>query len=695
MKKVPNFLAIIPARGGSKRLPGKNIVDFMGKPLIAWTIEAALKSNYINDVIVSTDDQGIADISKEFGAGIPYLRPQHLGGDRVSVVDVLIDFLQSLDNMPEYVIVLQPTSPLRSSFYIDDAINKMGESDASVSVTKVRKPSAWSNSLPKNGSITNFLNKSMHNRQSQELENCYSLNGAIYICKTDRLQKLNEYILKLSSYPFTREDIFRASVGLWTGNETQEERKKVQLKFNEEYNMYGRNLKVLLTTSAGAEGISLRNVREVHIMEPYWNRVRIEQVIGRARRVNSHLDLPTEQQNVTVLEYVCKFPEKLPDSIYDHFKQWLSYKPTKDETSVKLVKKRVLKKEMEQQYNLLKQLYNEIIKKDNNLTSDQDLYRIGIMKFAVNDSFLQLVKNSAVDCSINKDDNREAGIIQDGLDYNEILCFGEGVMEKYDYDIKTIENIPKQEDKYNFQLEGVEEEFQKSRKKRYEKKVIENFRTYLLPSKTYMLHRTNTVDNVKFSIINQSFRIVKYKNDSKLYNFYVTFGLDPLHNSYYNDTLRNTKMENIIIGEYLEKSDTIVSAKDIKINTSEKVFLYLLKLEKHLEKSWEYLTQQNQVSGKFRVTEENINALLILNASNELPFQFSFNNNTYKYSDFKNSNLDTDDIVLTQYLTNELIKLKLIYINNIINKPTKSKSTKTQKPKIILRKTRRKRGQVN
>jgi len=212
MKKVPNFLAIIPARGGSKRLPGKNIVDFMGKPLIAWTIEAALKSNYINDVIVSTDDQGIADISKEFGAGIPYLRPQHLGGDRVSVVDVLIDFLQSLDNMPEYVIVLQPTSPLRSSFYIDDAINKMGESDASVSVTKVRKPSAWSNSLPKNGSITNFLNKSMHNRQSQELENCYSLNGAIYICKTDRL--LIEKTLLLSSKAVAYNMPYNASIDI-------------------------------------------------------------------------------------------------------------------------------------------------------------------------------------------------------------------------------------------------------------------------------------------------------------------------------------------------------------------------------------------------------------------------------------------------------------------------------------------------
>lgn len=212
MKKVPSFLAVIPARGGSKRLPGKNIIDFMGKPLIAWTIGAALESRYITDVIVSTDDKDIADVSQEFGAKIPYLRPKYLGGDLISVVDVLIDYLQSLEKLPEYVIVLQPTSPLRSSFYIDDAIDKMGENDASVSVTKVNKPSAWSNNLPKDGSLGNFLDKSLHNQQSQKFENRFALNGAIYICKTDRL--LVEKTLLLSSKAVAYKMPYNASIDI-------------------------------------------------------------------------------------------------------------------------------------------------------------------------------------------------------------------------------------------------------------------------------------------------------------------------------------------------------------------------------------------------------------------------------------------------------------------------------------------------
>jgi len=212
MKKVPSFLAVIPARGGSKRLLGKNIIDFMGKPLIAWTIGAALESRYITEVIVSTDDKDIADVSREFGAKVPYLRPKYLGGDRISVVDVLIDYLQSLDKLPEYVNVLQPTSPLRSSFYIDDAIDKMGKNDASVSVTKVNKPSAWSNSLPKDGSLDKFLDKSLHNQQSQEFENFFALNGAIYICRTDRL--LIEKTLLLSSKAVAYKMPYTASIDI-------------------------------------------------------------------------------------------------------------------------------------------------------------------------------------------------------------------------------------------------------------------------------------------------------------------------------------------------------------------------------------------------------------------------------------------------------------------------------------------------
>jgi len=197
MTTSPKYLAFIPAREGSKRLPGKNILSFMGKPLIAWTIEAAVKSNYIDEVVVSTDSQNIANISNKFGANTPHLRPKHLAGDKISIIDVLIDYLEKVSSLPEYIVLLQPTSPLRTAFYIDDAISKMGENDASISLTKVNKPDAWSNKLPDDGSLVNFLDPSHHNRQSQEFEERFSFNGAIYICKTDRL--ISEKSLILSS----------------------------------------------------------------------------------------------------------------------------------------------------------------------------------------------------------------------------------------------------------------------------------------------------------------------------------------------------------------------------------------------------------------------------------------------------------------------------------------------------------------
>ena len=134
-------------------------------------------SQFIDEIIVSTDSQNIADIVT-CGVNVPNLRPKHLGGDLISVVDVLINYLKTRDSLPKHVVVLQPTSPLRSANHIDDAIGKMQHNDAIVSVTKVKKPAAWSNILPEDCSLTNFLDKSMHNRQSQEFENRFSFNGA-------------------------------------------------------------------------------------------------------------------------------------------------------------------------------------------------------------------------------------------------------------------------------------------------------------------------------------------------------------------------------------------------------------------------------------------------------------------------------------------------------------------------------------
>ncbi len=121
-----SFLAIIPARGGSKRLPRKNVMNLAGKPLIAWTIEAALNSTYIDEVMVSTDDREIAEIAQQYGASVPFFRPTELATDLTSTFDAIkhtLDFYAEMGEKYDFSVLLQPTSPLRESRHIDNAIN--------------------------------------------------------------------------------------------------------------------------------------------------------------------------------------------------------------------------------------------------------------------------------------------------------------------------------------------------------------------------------------------------------------------------------------------------------------------------------------------------------------------------------------------------------------------------------------------
>ena len=124
MAKKPKVLGLIPARGGSKRIRGKNIKCLSGKPLIGWTIQAALNSNYVDQVIVSTEDEEIAKTSKKWGADVPFLRPKRLALDNSTRNEVVGDVLNKVKGF-EYVILLQPTSPLRSAIHIDEAFSQM------------------------------------------------------------------------------------------------------------------------------------------------------------------------------------------------------------------------------------------------------------------------------------------------------------------------------------------------------------------------------------------------------------------------------------------------------------------------------------------------------------------------------------------------------------------------------------------
>ena len=121
-----NILAIIPARGGSKRLPGKNIKPLLGKPLIAWTIEQAKKSSLISRVIVNTDSPQIAKIAKRYGAEVPFLRPAHLATDTSTSADMVLHTLKFYDRSNisfDIIVLLEPTSPLRADDDIDKALS--------------------------------------------------------------------------------------------------------------------------------------------------------------------------------------------------------------------------------------------------------------------------------------------------------------------------------------------------------------------------------------------------------------------------------------------------------------------------------------------------------------------------------------------------------------------------------------------
>jgi CMP-N-acetylneuraminic acid synthetase len=204
MCKLPTFLAIIPAREGTKRLPGKNIKKLLKKPLIQWTIDAALQSQYINNTIVSTDNDAVIKITQET-KGIKALeRPASLASDTARMVDVVKHALENSMLKYDYVVLLQPTSPLRTGIHIDQAIELLIEkkADAVISVCEMNHSPLWSNNLPANNSMAGFLRREIINKSSQELEKYYRLNGAIYICKTDKLISENTLFLRKNIFAY-------------------------------------------------------------------------------------------------------------------------------------------------------------------------------------------------------------------------------------------------------------------------------------------------------------------------------------------------------------------------------------------------------------------------------------------------------------------------------------------------------------
>lgn len=204
-----NNLAIIPARSGSKGLKDKNIKLLNGKPLIAYSIEAAAQSGIYSHILVSTDSETYGEIAIKYGAEVPFYRSEENASDVASSWDVVKEVLRRYTEMGiefDTFTLLQPTSPLRKTEDILSAYQIFKEKNATavVSVCEMEHSPLWSNTLPEDNSLSGFL-KSESNKQRQKLETFYRINGAIYMAnvkeflKDTNLYRDNCYAYKMSA----------------------------------------------------------------------------------------------------------------------------------------------------------------------------------------------------------------------------------------------------------------------------------------------------------------------------------------------------------------------------------------------------------------------------------------------------------------------------------------------------------------
>lgn len=196
MFKNKEICAVILARGNSHRLPGKNIINLCGLPLIAYTIKASLRSKYIDRVICSTDSIKIARVARKYGAEIPYLRPRRLSLDNTSSVDSLIHALRYLEKnegyLPEIIVLLQSTSPLRTEKHIDEAVRLFcaKRPKSLVAVKRIKNCLSQLRVILRGRLIQ--LNESLTEKLS-DMRDCYCANGALYIATPGVIQKYKTF----------------------------------------------------------------------------------------------------------------------------------------------------------------------------------------------------------------------------------------------------------------------------------------------------------------------------------------------------------------------------------------------------------------------------------------------------------------------------------------------------------------------
>ncbi len=194
------ILALIPARGGSKRVPRKNLRMLGGKPLIVWSIEVAKKVPQICDILVSTDDQEIADVARTSGALVPWLRPINLSKDDSKSIDVALhalEWYESKNGKIDGLLLLQPTSPFRTQESIEKSVFLFNENSrrSVISVSPVQDHPMWV--LKRNGEfLLPFFEQDGLQRQSQDLEEAYIVNGSIYLASPNEIRESKTFLGK-------------------------------------------------------------------------------------------------------------------------------------------------------------------------------------------------------------------------------------------------------------------------------------------------------------------------------------------------------------------------------------------------------------------------------------------------------------------------------------------------------------------
>jgi CMP-N,N'-diacetyllegionaminic acid synthase len=204
MYQNKTFLAIIPARSGSKGLVDKNIKIINSKPLMAWSIEAGLKSKYIDRLIVSTDSEKYAKIAKNFGAEVPFIRPAEISTDKSSRIDVIRHSLEEVGESYDYIVFLEPTSPLTTERDIDAAIEQLfleknAEAIVGVSLSEAAHPNFL---VELNNGFLGFISKDQKSSvvRRQDLEDFYFYDGSLYISEVDKYLKKEFYHEKTLGY---------------------------------------------------------------------------------------------------------------------------------------------------------------------------------------------------------------------------------------------------------------------------------------------------------------------------------------------------------------------------------------------------------------------------------------------------------------------------------------------------------------